>query len=49
VSFNGRHLTTAHIKGIPKLYTLLSGQELQSGELTLTFSPGVQAYDFTFG
>jgi hypothetical protein len=49
VAFNGRHLTTISVGGIPKLYTLLSGGTLQSGVLTLTVSPGVQAYDFTFG
>jgi cytochrome c biogenesis protein CcdA/thiol-disulfide isomerase/thioredoxin len=49
VSYNGRHLTTLTIAGIPKLYTLFSGSDLQSGVLTLTVSPGVEAYDFTFG
>ncbi len=49
VSYNGRHLTTVPISGIPKLYTLFSGSVLQSGRLTLTVSPGVEAYDFTFG
>jgi thiol-disulfide isomerase/thioredoxin len=49
VSYNGRHLTTVPISGIPKLYTLLSGSVLQTGQLTLTVSPGVEAYDFTFG
>jgi len=49
VSDNGRHLTTLTVDGIPKLYTLLSGNALQTGVLTLTMSPGVEAYDFTFG
>ncbi len=49
VSLNNRSLRTVHVAGIPKLYTLLSGRALQSGLLQLTFSPGVQAYDFTFG
>ncbi len=49
VSYNGRHLTTVTVAGIPKLYTLLSGSHLQSGLLTLSVSPGVEAYDFTFG
>jgi cytochrome c biogenesis protein CcdA/thiol-disulfide isomerase/thioredoxin len=49
VSLNGRHLTTLAVGGVPKLYTLLSGTTLQSGVLTLTVSPGVEAYDFTFG
>jgi thiol-disulfide isomerase/thioredoxin len=49
VSYNGRHLTTVAVGGVPKLYTLLSSGALQTGQLTLTMSPGVEAYDFTFG
>jgi cytochrome c biogenesis protein CcdA/thiol-disulfide isomerase/thioredoxin len=49
VTYGGRLLSTLDVSGIPKLYTLLSGQGLQKGLLTLTFSSGVQAYDFTFG
>jgi cytochrome c biogenesis protein CcdA/thiol-disulfide isomerase/thioredoxin len=49
VSDNGRHLTTLTVDGVPTLYTLLSGNALQTGVLTLTMSPGVEAYDFTFG
>ena len=49
VAYDGRHLTTLSVGGIPKLYTLLSGSVLQTGTLTLTVSPGVEAYDFTFG
>ena len=49
VSYNGRHLTTVSVGGIPKLYTLFSGTVLQTGVLTLAVSPGVEAYDFTFG
>jgi cytochrome c biogenesis protein CcdA/thiol-disulfide isomerase/thioredoxin len=49
VSYNGRHLTTLTVAGIPKLYTLFSSGALQTGVVTLTVSPGVEAYDFTFG
>jgi cytochrome c biogenesis protein CcdA/thiol-disulfide isomerase/thioredoxin len=49
VSFNGKHLTTVNVGGIPKLYTLFSGTTEQSGVLNLSLSPGVEAYDFTFG
>ena len=49
VAFNGRHLTTLSVGGVPKLYTLLAGGGFQSGLLTLTVAPGVEAYDFTFG
>ena len=49
VAYDGRHLATLAVGGVPKLYTLLSGSVLQTGVLTLTVSPGVEAYDFTFG
>jgi cytochrome c biogenesis protein CcdA/thiol-disulfide isomerase/thioredoxin len=49
VSYNGKFLRTVTVSGIPKLYTLFSGSVLQNGTLTLTVSPGLQAYDFTFG
>jgi cytochrome c biogenesis protein CcdA/thiol-disulfide isomerase/thioredoxin len=49
VSFNGRPIKTVNVSGVPGLYTLFSGASLQSGQLNLTFSPGVEAYDFTFG
>ena len=49
VSFNGNHLTTLAVSGIPRLYTLFSGSALQTGQLELSFTPGLQAYDFTFG
>jgi cytochrome c biogenesis protein CcdA/thiol-disulfide isomerase/thioredoxin len=49
VSFNGRHLSTLSVSGVPRLYTLFSGSALQTGNLSLSFTPGVAAYDFTFG
>ncbi len=49
VSLDGRHLSTVVVSGIPKLYTLFSGAALQTGTLDLSFSPGIEAYDFTFG
>jgi cytochrome c biogenesis protein CcdA/thiol-disulfide isomerase/thioredoxin len=49
VTLNGRHLTSIEVAGVPRLYTLLSGTPLVTGALQMTFSPGVQAYDFTFG
>jgi cytochrome c biogenesis protein CcdA/thiol-disulfide isomerase/thioredoxin len=49
VSEGGRHLKTIDVSGIPKLYTLFSSSALESGVLQLSMSPGVQAYDFTFG
>ena len=35
--------------GIPRLYTLVSSPDVESATLVLNFSPGVDAYDFTFG
>jgi cytochrome c biogenesis protein CcdA/thiol-disulfide isomerase/thioredoxin len=49
VSFDGRPLAAVQVSGIPKLYTLFSEKMLQTGELKLTFSAGLAAYDFTFG
>jgi cytochrome c biogenesis protein CcdA/thiol-disulfide isomerase/thioredoxin len=49
VDFKGRHLSTITVSGVPRLYTLFSSSALQSGLLSLSFTPGVQAYDFTFG
>jgi cytochrome c biogenesis protein CcdA/thiol-disulfide isomerase/thioredoxin len=49
VSFSGRHLSTISVRGVPRLYTLFSGSALETGQLNLSFTPGLQAYDFTFG
>ncbi|MEV4596913.1 hypothetical protein AB0K15_05865 [Amycolatopsis sp. NPDC049253] len=35
--------------GVPKLYTLVSGPAARHSTLTLSLTPGLQAYDFTFG
>ena len=48
VSVNG-HTQTIHVSGIPRLYTLYQAASVTSGTLLLHASPGVQAYDFTFG
>jgi cytochrome c biogenesis protein CcdA/thiol-disulfide isomerase/thioredoxin len=48
VSVNGKHTKTVTVSGIPRLYTLVHGT-YQTGTLTLAASPGIQAYDFTFG
>jgi hypothetical protein len=49
VSINGRHTQTVTVSSIPRLYTLYQAGPTQLGHLQLNFSPGVQAYDFTFG
>ena len=49
LTLNGTAAGTIDVSGIPRLYTLVSGPSQQSGLLVLTVSPGVEAYDFTFG
>ncbi|MEV0072679.1 cytochrome c biogenesis protein CcdA [Amycolatopsis sp. NPDC050768] len=40
--------TTVAASGVPKLYTLVSGPAARHSTLTLSLTPGLQAYDFTF-
>jgi hypothetical protein len=49
VSVDGRLTRTVAVTGEPKLYQLVGGSSPQRALLTLAVSPGVQAYDFTFG
>jgi thiol-disulfide isomerase/thioredoxin len=49
VSIDGKHMQTIQVAGIPRLYTLYSANAVTSGTMLLQMSPGVQAYDFTFG
>jgi hypothetical protein len=49
VSVDGRHLATVRVGTVPRLYTLFQAGATNSGTLHLRVSPGVQAYDFTFG
>jgi cytochrome c biogenesis protein CcdA/thiol-disulfide isomerase/thioredoxin len=48
VLLDGRAARMVRVTG-DRLYTLLSGKELREGLLELRFSPGVEAYAFTFG
>ena len=49
VAVNGVPTRAVTVSGIPRLYTLVHGSQLQSSTLTFSASPGVDAYDFTFG
>ena len=49
VSVDGRPIQTVTVSGEPKLYQLVGSSRSQQALLTLSVSPGVQAYDFTFG
>jgi hypothetical protein len=40
---------TITVSGIPRLYTLFHSKSTSAGTLVMKFSPGVEAYDFTFG
>ena len=49
VSINGHHTQTIAVSGTPRLYTLYQAGSATSAKLQLRASPGVEAYDFTFG
>jgi cytochrome c biogenesis protein CcdA/thiol-disulfide isomerase/thioredoxin len=49
VSIDGKPTQTLHVSGVPKLYTLFHAAASTTGTLSFTASPGIQAYDFTFG
>ena len=49
VTVNGQHTQTIAVSGVPRLYTLYQAGSTKTGTLLLHPSPGVQAYDFTFG
>jgi hypothetical protein len=49
ISVNGHHTQTITVSGVPRLYTLYQAGTSSSGTLLLHASPGVQAFDFTFG
>jgi cytochrome c biogenesis protein CcdA/thiol-disulfide isomerase/thioredoxin len=48
-SVDGGPATVIHVAGYPDLYTMYAGTGQTSGTLRLTMTPGVRAYDFTFG
>jgi hypothetical protein len=49
VSVDGKPTKTVEVRGVPRLYQLVGAGSYEQGLLSLTVSPGVQAYDFTFG
>ena len=49
VTLDGVGERSVTVSGLPRLYTLLSGSARHTGLLRVGVSPGVQAYDFTFG
>ena len=49
VSFNGEPSHHASVDGVPRLYTLFSGERAANRRAGPELLAGVQAYDFTFG
>ncbi|MBB5889461.1 cytochrome c biogenesis protein DipZ [Kutzneria kofuensis] len=49
VQVDGKATQTVAVSGVPKLYTLVDNGPYQRSTLTLGFTPGIDAYDFTFG
>jgi hypothetical protein len=50
VLYDGHHEKTIQVGGLSRLYTVLSfPKEVQYQLLELRFTPGIQAYSFTFG
>jgi cytochrome c biogenesis protein CcdA/thiol-disulfide isomerase/thioredoxin len=45
----GGQTRTLKVSGVPRLYTLNQTSKSERNVLTLTATPGIQAYDFTFG
>ncbi|MDT7582592.1 MAG: Thioredoxin like C-terminal domain, partial [Pseudonocardiales bacterium] len=46
---SGRPPSVLAVDGVPQLYPLVTRAGGRSAVLSLSASPGVQAYDFTFG
>jgi hypothetical protein len=49
VLVDGRSIHAPAVSGTPRLYTLARFPRLKAGLLELRFTPGVEAYAFTFG
>jgi cytochrome c biogenesis protein CcdA/thiol-disulfide isomerase/thioredoxin len=49
VSLNGAYQRTITVSGYPRLYTMVQRKSDSEALLNLQFSPGLEAYDFTFG
>ena len=46
---DGRPAMVIHIAGTPNQHSVLTGTSQHTGQLTITLSPGLQAYDLTSG
>jgi len=41
--------TTYDVSGAPNIYTVVDGSSVSTGDLSITLSPGLNVYSFTFG
>jgi len=48
-TLNGKAYKSVSVSGYPRLYTLFKNKDDVNGLLGLSFSKGLEAYDFTFG
>jgi cytochrome c biogenesis protein CcdA/thiol-disulfide isomerase/thioredoxin len=48
-TLGGRRIANFAVDGYPRLYPLVEGDRLMSSLLQLDMTPGIAAYDFTFG
>jgi len=49
VLVDGKPVRTVRVSGISRLYTLVRSQRERDAQLELRFTPGIEAYAFTFG
>ena len=49
IVLDGRKVRTLNINGYPRNYTIIKGDRVTTNLLQLDMSPGISAYDFTFG
>jgi cytochrome c biogenesis protein CcdA/thiol-disulfide isomerase/thioredoxin len=49
VSVDGHPLDTIRVSGISRLYRVLGAPQVLDAQLSLSFSPGISVYSFTFG
>ena len=49
ISVGGRRVGQLDVNGYPRNYTIMKGDHLTTSLLQLDMSPGISAYDFTFG
>jgi hypothetical protein len=49
VLVGGKPVRTIAVSGLSRLYTVLSYPQEREGLLELRFTPGIDAYSFTFG